>query len=137
MHWKRFVFAHKNPNSTFIFSPRLIVTFTNNPSQPSCHSMLSLFPIHWEFFTHNLHSLIPFMRSEALTFMVGRYISPPLLVSPLSCMVTGRSNHKHQMVINKFIPTKSGLEQRIVFLYWNLNLFYIYGYPILWLKMLL
>ena len=87
MHWKRFVFAHKNPNSTFIFSPRLIVTFTNNPSQPSCHSMLSLFPIHWEFFTHNLHSLIPFMRSEALTFMVGRYISPPLLVSPLSCMV--------------------------------------------------
>ena len=49
----------------------------------------------------------------------------------------GRSNHKQQMVINKFIPTKSGLEQRIVFLYWNLNLFYIYGYPILWLKMLL
>ena len=43
---------------------------------------------HLEFFTHNLHSLIPFMRSEALTFMVGRYISPPLLVSPLSCMVT-------------------------------------------------
>ena len=46
---------------------------------------------HLESFPHNLHSLIPFMRSEALTFMVGRYISPPLLVSPLSCMVMVRS----------------------------------------------
>ena len=25
---------------------------------------------HLEFFTHNFHSLIPFMQSEALTFMV-------------------------------------------------------------------
>ena len=47
---------------------------------------------HLESFTHNLHSLIPFMRSEALTFMVGRYISPPLLVSPLSCMVMALAN---------------------------------------------
>ena len=44
---------------------------------------------HLESFPHNLHSLIPFMQSEALTFMVGRYISPPFLVSPLSCMVMG------------------------------------------------
>ena len=34
-----------------------------------------------ESFPHNLHFLIPFMRSEALTFMVGRYISSPLLIS--------------------------------------------------------
>ena len=34
---------------------------------------------HLESFT-SLHSIIPFMRSEALTFMVGRYISTPLLI---------------------------------------------------------
>ena len=43
---------------------------------------------HLESFPYYLHSLIPFIRSEALTFMVGRYISPPHLVSPISCMVT-------------------------------------------------
>ena len=68
---------------------------------------------HLKSFTHNLHSLIPFMRSEALTFMVGRYISPLLLVSPLSCMVMGGSGHISEcyfLWLDTFRQEKEGLQ---------------------------
>ena len=42
--------------------------------------------LYLKYFTHSLHSLILFMQSVAQTFMVRRYISPPLLLFPLSYM---------------------------------------------------
>ena len=68
---------HGNTLTALLPSNDTLISPTNEP--------------HLESFPHNLHSLIPFMRSEARTFMVGRYISPSLPVSPLSCMVMDAS----------------------------------------------